>query len=37
MNGIRTLHENLYMHRDIKPDNILVHNKQMVLADFGKF
>ncbi len=32
---IKLLHEKDYVHRDIKPQNILVHGELLKLADFG--
>ncbi len=32
---LKLLHEKNYVHRDIKPQNILVHGKLFKLADFG--
>ena len=29
-------HENKIMHRDIKPSNILIHEKKIILSDFGQ-
>ena len=29
------LYQNNIVHRDLKPANILVHNKQIKIADFG--
>ena len=33
--AVRYLHLNQIRHRDIKPGNILVHNRQVLLVDFG--
>ena len=33
--GYQVLHDVNLLHRDIKPDNILIHNKMFKLADFG--
>ncbi|PVH89232.1 kinase-like protein [Cadophora sp. DSE1049] len=33
--AVRYLHLNRIRHRDIKPGNILVHNRQVLLVDFG--
>ena len=40
MDRIQLLHDNMYLHRDIKPDNFLMGgatetNKQLYLIDFG--
>ena len=36
INSANTLHEQGFLHRDIKPDNIIVaSNQQLVLIDFG--
>lgn len=32
---VKLLHEKDYVHRDIKPQNILVHGELLKLADFG--
>jgi serine/threonine protein kinase len=32
---VKLLHERDYVHRDIKPQNILVHGELLKLADFG--
>lgn len=33
--AVEYLHANRFRHRDIKPANILVHRRQVLLADFG--
>ena len=33
--GYQVLYDSKLIHRDIKPDNILIHNKVFKLADFG--
>lgn len=33
--GYRVLYERGIIHRDIKPDNILLHNNIFKIADFG--
>lgn len=33
--AIKDLHDNDYVHRDIKLDNILIYNSRVVLCDFG--
>ncbi len=33
--GYQILYDANLLHRDIKPDNILIHNKVFKLADFG--
>ena len=37
LSGIAILHskENSLVHRDLKPDNLLIHNHRMIIADFG--
>lgn len=33
--GYKVLYENRIIHRDIKPQNIMFHNKILKIADFG--
>ena len=35
INGLQILHKNKILHRDIKPNNILINNKKISLIDFG--
>jgi serine/threonine protein kinase len=35
LEAFKTLSRNNIMHRDLKPDNILLHNGNIKLADFG--
>jgi hypothetical protein len=37
LSGISALHgaPNLLVHRDVKPENLLIHNDKIVIADFG--
>jgi serine/threonine protein kinase len=38
MSGIKAAHQSNIMHRDIKPDNILIkdlHSMKIKIADFG--
>jgi serine/threonine-protein kinase ULK/ATG1 len=35
INAFSALYEKKILHRDIKPTNILFHNGQLKLADFG--
>lgn len=34
-NAIKILHDNGYAHRDIKLDNVLIHQNKIVMCDFG--
>ena len=33
--GIQCMHDNGYVHLDIKPDNITIYNNEAKLIDFG--
>lgn len=35
LKGLENLHEKGFVHRDLKPDNILIMNGKLCLADFG--
>ena len=35
LNGLHFLYKNNILHRDIKPQNILIHNNQIKISDFG--
>ena len=35
LKGFRGLHEKMFLHRDVKPQNILVSNGVLKIADFG--
>ena len=35
LTGLENLHEKGFVHRDLKPDNILIMNGKFCLADFG--
>ena len=35
LTGLRTMHENMYIHRDLKPDNVLLKNGNAMITDFG--
>ncbi len=33
--GLHKIHSEKFIHRDIKPDNILLSNKMIKIGDFG--
>ena len=33
--GVKAIHQNKYLHRDLKLKNILMHNNLPKIADFG--
>tara|TARA_B100000925_G_scaffold159615_1_gene119841 strand:- start:59 stop:1216 length:1158 start_codon:yes stop_codon:yes gene_type:complete len=35
LSGLEYLHKNNILHRDIKPQNILIHNNNIKISDFG--
>ena len=35
INSMAYIHKHGYFHRDMKPENLLVHNDTVKLADFG--
>lgn len=35
LRGFAEIHNKKYLHRDIKPDNILIHDGVYKIADFG--
>lgn len=34
-NAFKNMQQNKIIHRDIKPQNILIHNSKIKIADFG--
>ena len=35
LKGFKDLHAKMFLHRDVKPQNILVNNGILKIADFG--
>ncbi len=35
LEGLKTIHDMNYLHRDVKPDNIMLSGERIVLIDFG--
>lgn len=35
LSGLAALHESKLVHRDVKPENLLIHDETLLIADFG--
>ena len=35
LSALREMHEAMFVHRDVKPDNFMVHKGQVKIVDFG--